>query len=285
MTEFEVAEQSDRDSEHNGRPAGRVPRTRTVRVASYNIRKSVGTDWRRRPDQILGVLSEIDADIVALQEVDRRFGTRTSSLSPEHIVRDTPYKALSFGSRPQSLGWHGNTILVRQSFEVIRLKQLVLPALEPRGAALADLDIDGFGLRVVGMHLGLVSLWRKRQARAVLDHLEALEDALPTVMMGDLNEWTTEGGCLVHFADEHHVVAPGASFHSHMPFASFDRIITSLDIGVEASGVHKSERSRRASDHLPVWAHIRLGDTEGAAKRRALAARAKADLDAIRAAG
>ena len=45
-------------------------------VASYNIRKSVGTDWRRQPDRILEVLGEIDADVVALQEVDRRFGRR-----------------------------------------------------------------------------------------------------------------------------------------------------------------------------------------------------------------
>ena len=46
-----------------------------IRVATYNIRKSVGQDWRRRPDRVLAVLSEIDADIVALQEVDRRFGS------------------------------------------------------------------------------------------------------------------------------------------------------------------------------------------------------------------
>jgi len=225
-------------------------------VASYNIRKSVGTDWRRRPMQILEVLNEIRADVIALQEVDRRFGAKISSLSPTAIREATRYRPIHFGIRPHSLGWHGNTILVREGIEVLRKKRLVLPALEPRGAALADIRVGEERLRVVGMHLGLVSLWRKRQARAVLDHLADLEEPLPTVMMGDLNQWNTEGGCLAHFAEDHHVISPGLSFHSQLPFVSFDRIITSLDIKVVKAGVHASERARVASDHLPVWARL-----------------------------
>jgi endonuclease/exonuclease/phosphatase family metal-dependent hydrolase len=49
-----------------------------IRVASYNIQKSIGTDFKRKPERILAVLSELDADIVALQEVDRRFGERVT---------------------------------------------------------------------------------------------------------------------------------------------------------------------------------------------------------------
>lgn len=241
------------------------------RVASYNIRKSVGTDWRRRPKQILDVLTELDADIVALQEVDRRLGDRLSSLSPGLIAEMTHFRPIRFGVRPGSLGWHGNTILVRKDVELLRRKRLVLPALEPRGAALADLQIGDLKIRVVGMHLGLVGLWRKRQARAVLDQLSSLEEPLPTVMMGDLNQWNTEGGCLAHFAEDHHVIAPGLSFHSQMPFVSFDRIITSLDIHVDAAAVHSSERARLASDHLPVWADLSLMGADGDQKRRDVA--------------
>jgi endonuclease/exonuclease/phosphatase family metal-dependent hydrolase len=39
--------------------------TKTIRVASYNIRKAIGTDRRRSPERILAVLSEIGADIIA----------------------------------------------------------------------------------------------------------------------------------------------------------------------------------------------------------------------------
>lgn len=230
-------------------------------VASYNIRKSVGTDWRRQPERILEVIAEIGADIVALQEVDRRFGRRTSSLSVEHIVEATDYFPVRFGARPTSLGWHGNTILVRKTGKVLLHKQLHLPALEPRGAVMADIEINGMVVRVIGMHLGLVGLWRKRQALAVLKHLEALEEKLPTVIMGDLNQWTTEGGALAHFAESHNVIAPGPSFHSTRPVLPLDRIITDLDFVVESAGVHNSSQARLGSDHLPVWAKLKLRGT------------------------
>ena len=229
-----------------------------ISVASYNIRKSVGTDWRRNPERICEVLGEIDADVIALQEVDRRFGSRLTSLSPGMIEANTCYEAVNFSVRDGSIGWHGNTILVRKGIEVAAQRSLVLPALEPRGAVLADLIVNGLKLRVIGMHLGLLDLWRRRQAQAVLDQLRAMEHRLPTIMMGDLNEWTTEGGSLAHFAEEHHVAAPGPSFHSSRPMLNFDRIITSLDLKVDEAGVHHSARAKVASDHLPVWARISL---------------------------
>lgn len=227
-------------------------------IASYNIRKSVGTDWRRDPNRILEILKEMDADVVALQEVDRRFGSRTSSLSPDLILSKSGYVPIRFGVRRQSLGWHGNTILVRQGIEVLGQSTLTLPALEPRGAVMADLRIGKEKLRVIGLHLGLVDLWRRRQAQAVLNQLDVLDEALPTVIMGDLNQWTTEGGCLSHFAENHRVIAPGPSFHSSRPVLAFDRIITTMDIEVRSSGVHMSDLARKGSDHLPVWARIEI---------------------------
>jgi endonuclease/exonuclease/phosphatase family metal-dependent hydrolase len=243
-----------------------------IRVASYNIQKSIGTDFRRRPGRILDVLVELNADVIALQEVDRRFGERVTSLSPQAIADATGYKPVIFGARPQSLGWHGNTILVRQGVEVVSQRALELPRLEPRGAVLADLRVDGVAIRVVGLHLGLLGLWRKRQADAVLDQLEAIEEPLPTVIMGDLNEWSVNGGCLARFARGHHIGQPGPSYPSVRPLFGYDRIIASLDVAIETAGVHDSAMSRVASDHLPVWANLNL-DSE--AVHRGSASRAQ----------
>lgn len=229
-----------------------------IRVASYNIQKSIGTDFRRRPARILDVLVELDADIVALQEVDRRFGERATSLAPDEISAATGYEPVVFGARPRSLGWHGNTLLIRRGIKVLAQRQLVLPRLEPRGAVLADLRVGEVTIRVVGLHLGLLGLWRKRQAEAVLSHLEALEEPLPTIIMGDLNEWSVNGGPLRHFARDHHVTQPGPSYPSMRPVFGFDRIIASPDLNIEAAGVHVTERARTASDHLPVWANLNL---------------------------
>jgi endonuclease/exonuclease/phosphatase family metal-dependent hydrolase len=229
-----------------------------IKFASYNIRKSIGTDRRRQPDRIMRILNEIDADVVALQEVDRRFGQRVTTLAPDLIVDHTGYMPVRFGIREQSLGWHGNVLLVKKSARVANLRRIELPAFEPRGAVMADVTVGADTVRVVGMHLGLIGNWRLKQARAIVAYLEKLEAQVPTVIMGDLNQWAQDGGCLEQFAVHHDVIPLGPSFHSRRPMLEFDRIIASRDFQLEAAGVHRSALARTGSDHLPVWATLSL---------------------------
>jgi endonuclease/exonuclease/phosphatase family metal-dependent hydrolase len=225
-------------------------------VASYNMRKGIGTDRRRRPDRILDVLREIDADVVALQEADRRFGARLSALPLDMIADHSAYRPVDFDIRPGGIGWHGNALLVKKSVEIVDFAPMVLPTLEPRGAVLADLRIRGASIRIVGMHLDLSGLWRRRQARAILEQVRARRPHLPVVMMGDLNEWTLHGGCLRDFMHEHRVAPTGRSFHARRPVACLDRIIASPDLRFVSAGTHHSAKARVASDHLPIWARI-----------------------------
>ncbi|HEY1146165.1 MAG TPA: endonuclease/exonuclease/phosphatase family protein [Allosphingosinicella sp.] len=228
-----------------------------IHVASYNMRKAIGTDRRRRPERTLDVLNEMGADVIALQEADRRFGDRVSALPPKLIEEHSDYKPVPFDSRPESLGWHGNAILVRKSVEIVGSEMLHIPSLEPRGAVLADLAVDGVPLRVVGMHLDLSGLWRRRQAHAILAHLAAREGEPHTVLMGDLNEWSARGGCLRDFGHRLSFADCGRSFHSRRPIAQLDRIMVTQDIEIVESGTHHSAASRKASDHLPIWARLR----------------------------
>jgi len=229
-----------------------------LKVASYNIRKAVGLDWRRKPGRVLEVLNEIGADVVALQEVDRRFGSRISALDPELIDRETDYQAIRFSHRPQSLGYHGNVILARKAIRVADARPMVLPHLEPRGAAVADLEFNGRRLRVVGMHLGLTRKWRQLQTETIVAELRALEGNMPAVLMGDLNEPDLKSGVLRAFEQRHTIAACGPSFHASMPVFTLDRIIVTEDIAIGDCGVHRSALSRDASDHLPIWAKLTL---------------------------
>ncbi|HWT13105.1 MAG TPA: endonuclease/exonuclease/phosphatase family protein [Allosphingosinicella sp.] len=231
-----------------------------IRVASYNMRKAIGTDRRRRPERTLEVLRELDADVIALQEADRRFGSRTSAVPLHMIEEHSDYKAVPLDTRAGAIGWHGNALLVRKEVDVLERHLFHLPSLEPRGAVLAEVRVNGTALRVVGMHLDLSGLWRRRQAHAILAHLAERGAPLPTVLMGDLNEWSTRGGCLRDFA-AHHLFAPcGRSFHARRPIAQLDRIMVTPDLEIVASGAHASATARRASDHLPVWAELRPAD-------------------------
>jgi endonuclease/exonuclease/phosphatase family metal-dependent hydrolase len=230
-----------------------------IRVASYNMRKAIGTDRRRKPERTIEVLNELDADVIALQEADRRFGARASAI-PFHLLDEhSDYKPVPFEARDGSIGWHGNALLVRKSVEIVDKALLHLPSLEPRGAVLAEVRVGRETLRVVGMHLDLSGLWRRRQAHTILEHIHAREAPLPTVLMGDLNEWSRQGGCLRDFAQHCRFAECGRSFHARRPVVGLDRIMVTDGLQIGASGVHHSAASRKASDHLPVWAEISRG--------------------------
>ncbi|WP_174280700.1 endonuclease/exonuclease/phosphatase family protein [Sphingomonas bacterium] len=228
------------------------------KVASYNMHKGVGLDRRRSPERILDVLREIDADVVALQEADRRFGARARVIPDRLLDEASDYRAVPFGMRAASMGWHGNAILVRKAAAVDWCQPIHLPALEPRGAVTADLTLPGgLAIRVAAMHLDLSGLWRRRQAAAVMAHLDAAPERRPAVLMGDLNEWTTAGGCLRDFARHYRFAPTGPSFHASRPIGRLDRIMASPELTMVDAGVHNSATARRASDHLPIWAVLR----------------------------
>jgi endonuclease/exonuclease/phosphatase family metal-dependent hydrolase len=229
-----------------------------ITFASYNIRKAVGLDRRRDPDRILAVLREIDADVVALQEADRRFGRRMSVLPLGSIHEHTDYRPVPLSMKPDSLGWHGNALLVRRDIELIEAAPVPLPVLEPRGAIRADLRVDGHRVRVIGMHLDLSGLRRRHQVRCVLAHAAQCAESIPTVLMGDMNEWAIHGGCFREFDGTWQVLAPGRSFPSRRPVAALDRIIVSSECKVMGTAVHRSALSAVGSDHLPVVASIEL---------------------------
>jgi endonuclease/exonuclease/phosphatase family metal-dependent hydrolase len=249
----------------------------TITVASYNMRKAVGLDRRRDPDRVLHVLQEIDADIVALQEADKRVGGRGAAVPHELIDTHGLYRPVAFGVRhrrvwesarkhtdrwlkidTRNLGWHGNALLVKPHVGVLDCSALDLPMLEPRGAVMAELLVDDQPIRVIGLHLDLSGLWRRRQMRAILEAVDKRPQKMPTVLMGDTNEWRAAAGCLKDLNGSYRIAPTGFSFHSRRPMAALDRIIVDHSLGIEAAGVHASASARQASDHLPIWARLAL---------------------------
>ncbi|WP_026046653.1 MULTISPECIES: endonuclease/exonuclease/phosphatase family protein [unclassified Sphingomonas] len=226
-----------------------------IKVVSYNMHKGIGLDRRRDPRRILDVLQEIDGDVIALQEADLRYGTK-AAIIPHRLLEDhSPWRAVPLPHDRASMGWHGNALLARKGIDVLAASTLHIPTLEPRGAIRVDLSIESTPIRVVGMHLDLSGLWRRRQARAILAHADDGTPGLPTVMMGDLNEWTPNGGCLHDFRRAFEIVPTGPSFHARRAIGRLDRIMT-RGFRVRDCGVHTSALARKASDHLPIWALI-----------------------------
>ncbi len=231
-----------------------------LRVASYNIRKSVGRDFKRDPMRVLKVMENLNADIIALQEVDRRFGSKESSISRQMFVDHSRFGLVEFSVRPQSVGWHGNAILLGKDIDILDRNKLTLPGLEPRGAIVVDLAKDSTALRVIGLHLGLFKRDRKKQLAEITGFLESLTP-LPTVIMGDFNEWSRRERNLGALQQGFSVHSPGHSFPSSKPMAKLDKIAISPELLMTDKGVHHCKDSKMASDHLPVWADIATGQT------------------------
>ncbi|MCS6987878.1 MAG: endonuclease/exonuclease/phosphatase family protein [Sphingomonadaceae bacterium] len=223
-------------------------------AVSYNIRKAMGTDGRRDPARVLDVLAEIGPDVVVLQEADRRFGERASVL-PADLIAAYGFRSVPVAAHDASLGWRGNAILVSRRVAVLRYRTLPLPSIEPRGAVFAELAFGGRLFRVVGMHLDLSGLMRRRQLAIVLERMAAEPGELPTLVMGDLNAWRQ--AAFADLARGLHPVPLGPSFPSRLPLGRLDRIYVNDLVRVIEAGVHGSARARVASDHLPVW--LRLG--------------------------
>jgi len=235
------------------------PPVRAFKVASYNIHKGVGTDRRRDPARILNVLNEVGADIVCLQEADLRFGTRASVLPRLLIESHTDYVPVPLDVQHDSLGWHGNAILVRAGIAVESHDIIHIPCLEPRGVVTARLRIGGTALSVFGMHLDLSGLWRVRQARAIAALGEAARAEGPVVLAGDINEWRSVAGCFREFGKHFTLLDPGPSFPGRRPLGRLDRIMHCERLTARDCGVHRSALAASASDHLPVWAEFVAG--------------------------
>lgn len=235
-----------------------------LRVASYNIRKALGLDWRRNGNRVLDVLAEIDADIVVLQEADKRLGSRPGVLPEEKLKDELGYEFAQFEPLSDSHGWHGNAILYRRSRfgPPAALRKINLPSLEPRGAV--SMRIESPSLEIIGVHLGLTPRSRAHQLRALA--AQTCRSAHAVIIAGDFNTSMPNKRIEAFFGGAVTSHTPGPSFHAALPFASLDRFVLLNFMGEAKAHVHSSELACRASDHLPIVIDLkRAGDAASAA--------------------
>lgn len=229
-----------------------------MKVASYNIHKCRGTDGQVRPDRTLAVIKELGADFVALQEVDRRIGARTGLLNPAAIESETGLKLLVQSDIVDGHGWHGNALLVRGVPLYYRRSRIHLPGIEPRGAVFAELDLGEGLFRVIAVHLGLLRRSRLAQTKALLEIFLDLPP-LPTIMLGDFNEWRRVRRSALAVLEPVFGSRPALpSFPSTLPVLPMDRMLDWPPSLIKHFKIHETALSRVASDHLPILADVDL---------------------------
>ena len=229
-----------------------------MRVASYNIHKCRGVDGLVRPERIVAVIKELGADLVALQEVDHRIGTRTGLLNPALIESETGLKLLVQSDVVDGHGWHGNALLVRGEPLHYHRSRIHLPGIEPRGAVFAELDLGQGKFRVIAVHLGLLRRSRMMQAKALLDIFKTMMP-MPTIMLGDFNEWRrVRRSALAVLEPVFGSLPVQPSFPSRLPLLPMDRILDWPPGLITDFSIHNTPLAKLASDHLPLVADVNL---------------------------
>jgi len=226
----------------------------TLTVATWNIHGAIGCDGRYAPARIVDVLGEIDADVVALQEVA---SAQVHSDFLAGLEHETGYHVVAGLLRQRHGSDFGNAVLSRFPVRSVERLDLAIDDHEPRGALDVCLDIGlPLPIRVVATHLGLRPGERREQVRRILAVLER-EPPHPTMLMGDLNEWYLWGRPL-RWLRSHFRAMPFAprTFPSRRPVFALDRIWVSPGASVRRLANHSSALARIASDHLPLIAEV-----------------------------
>ncbi|EJM97765.1 endonuclease/exonuclease/phosphatase family protein [Herbaspirillum sp. YR522] len=221
-------------------------------VATYNIHSAVGTDGRFDPERIAAVLDEIDADVIALQEVPLG-GSRQANVL-ELLRQRTGFHAVAGPTMASAEGSYGNAVLSRYRPLASECIDLSFGSREPRGAVDADIDCHGHLLRVVATHLGLKPAERRDQIRRLLQAFDT--DRAPVILLGDVNEWFVWGRTLRWLVSHFEAAPAPRTFPSRWPLFSLDRIWISPRNRLLQVDVHRTPLARLASDHLPLVAHI-----------------------------
>ena len=224
-------------------------------LASYNIHGCIGRDRCYDRARILDVLRELQADVIALQEVETiRGGLDLLS----YLAEGTGTTALAGPTLAMKEGHFGNALLTRFPVTHVERVDLTYHGREPRGALGADLDCGGgIKLRAVATHLGLWPRERRFQVRRLLKLFRTPRD-WPAVLMGDLNEWLLWGRPLrwLHAYFDRSAALP--TFPARLPVFALDRILVHPHGGLANVAVHDSRAARAASDHLPLKAQLRF---------------------------
>lgn len=236
------------------------------RVATYNIHKCQGMDRRVSPERIVSVLREVDADIIALQEVLAIRGLG-SEHDQAHFIAEALGMTYRLGENRQLQGGaYGNLVLTRWPMNATINHDISIDGREQRGCLRVDIQLPNERLlHVYNVHLGTSFTERRQQARRLLDTaiLHSDDHDGPRIMLGDFNEWTRGMASRLlaeHFqsADMRLALGRKRTYPGMLPFLHLDHIYYDSALELEAAQLHRSRLALVASDHLPIVAEFHL---------------------------
>ena len=234
-----------------------------LRVVTYNVHRCKGIDGRLRPDRVVDVLREVDADVIALQEVVSADGD--GEVNQARYIGDTLGLHWALGENRKLKGAaYGNVVLSRFALRVVKNHDISVVGRERRGAFHTDVLIGREDhIHVFNIHLGTAFIERRHQGRRLSERGSGIlhNDELkgPKIVLGDFNEWTT--GLATQLLGSHlksvdvlKHLGRRRTYPGFLPVLHLDHIYYDGPLELQKLTLHRTRKSLMASDHLPLVA-------------------------------
>ena len=233
------------------------------RIVTYNIHSGIGRDKKHDYKRIGQFLASSGADVVLLQEMDTRPPERDTAQDVRDICAENTFKLIPSPAIREADGWYGNAILTRYDVLSNDTVDVSQSGRQPRNVQIVELKTEQTPLTVVNTHKGLKKLERRSQFSLLHEHLSQRlkEKQTPLVLAGDFNEWQFFSKAFKGLNSLLFQQKVGATFPSHFPVFSLDRVWVTDDIKVKACRKLKNAKTRVYSDHLPVLIDIELPES------------------------
>jgi endonuclease/exonuclease/phosphatase family metal-dependent hydrolase len=246
-------------------PAAPAPAPVSLRLSSYNIHSGIGTDGQLDLPRVADAIRETRADVVALQEVDVHWDTRSDFRDQAHdlacLLGMRMFFAPIYDLDPLTPGQprrqYGIVILSRfpmlhtENHEITRLSTVEpnpVPRLAP-GFAEAVLLVRGMRLPMYSTHLDYRPDPAVRVTQ-VADMLRIMTSG-PKLLLGDFNA-TPDAPELAPLWQELTAAPTGFTFPADLPAKRIDYVTMSPGVTARSASVPET----LASDHRPVLADL-----------------------------
>lgn len=224
------------------------------RVATYNVHKCKGMDWRVSAARIADVVGHLHSDILATQEI---------LLSQAEEISKRICVPFTFGSPRQHAGEpYGNALFTNFPVTSHESYDITVPGREQRQCLRVSLlSPSGISLHFFALHLGTSYAERREQARQLISSriLGSTQFTAHRIVAGDFNEWTR--GLASQLLSEHMQSADivmhlkrKTTYPGIAPFMHLDHIYYDRDFELRDMHLYRTRLSLTASDHLPLVA-------------------------------
>jgi len=244
-----------------------------VRVLTYNIHHGEGMDGSIELERIAAVIRKADADLVALQEVDRGVARTARVDQPAALARLTGMHVVFEKNADMQGGDYGNAILSR--WPIAKQRNHWLPRIgdnEQRGLLETQVQFANWQVTFLATHLDHQHDDAERMASiaVIRERVEAQPADVVVILAGDLNaepdsRVIQEVGAFLHDSVAAETSA-SFTYPADAPERRIDYILYRTHPGLQLT-ISRVLPEATASDHRPVVTEFRICARRGAHRR------------------